>query len=370
MPTVLLAPFLLLAAHLAVLAGALIAGAGAQAGRPVAGVIAAVVVVLAPALAGFLRAPRLLVPVVMAGWSLALLVLLPVVLPHAPSAMVNAGFGLVCGECEGIGELAYAVLPDFGGEVAGVPAAPTALPPVADVAAPEVTPPTTAPQAPAPGDIVIHYETAGNSIIIPVTFEGSTTVEMPMLFDTGATLTTLDAASLDALGLHIADDAPIITTQTAAGPTQSPVTLISAVSIGGHRIGDVTLSRCAACRNDHARGLLGMNVSGRFLITIDTINQQLTLRPRAGGQTKDVEAWLEMASSATAWPDGRIDVTLSAKNLAPITVGRAVMSVHCDTVAEGVLSDIPPGQTGETTITLPAGTDCTGYQVKLAEAGW
>ncbi len=371
MPTLLLTPALLIAAHLAILAAALLAGAGAQAGRPLTGAVAAAVVVFVPVLAGFLRAPRVLVPAVMAGWSLLLLLLLPVVLPQAPSTAVNRGFGLVCGECEGIGELAYSVLPDLGGGAAPI----TAPPPIADVAipdpaVPDAAPPVTAPASPAPGDIIIQYETQGNSIIVPVTFEGSRTTELPMLFDTGATLTTLDQASLDSLGLAIAADAPIITTQTAAGPQQSPVTLISAVSIGGHRVGNVTLSRCAACSDENARGLLGMNVSGRFLITIDTINQQLTLRPRQGGQTKDVEAWLEMASSATAWPDGRIDVTLSAKNLAPIPVSRAVMSVHCDAVAEGILSDIPPGQTGETTISLPAGADCTGYQVKLKEAGW
>jgi hypothetical protein len=364
MPTLLLAPALLIAAHLAVLAAALIAGAGAQAGRPGVGLVAAAVVVLAPVLAGFLRAPRVLVPAALAGWSLALLVLLPAMLPHAPASAINAGFSLACGTCEGIGELAYAVLPDLGG---------TAASPVAPVAAvsPTAAPPIAAP-APttAPGDIVIPYQTAGNSIIVPITFQGRHTVELPMLFDTGATLTTLDQASLDDLGLTIAADAPIITTQTAAGPQESPVTLISAVAIGGHPVDNVTLSRCEPCRDDHARGLLGMNVSGRFLITIDTINQQLTLRPRSGGQTKDVEAWLELASSATAWEDGRIEVTLRARNRAPIPVSRAVMSVFCNIEAEGVLTDISPGQTAETTITLAAGADCANYRVKLKEAGW
>jgi predicted aspartyl protease len=377
-PSLLLAPALLIAAHLALLAGALIAGAGAQAGRPLAGVAAAAAVVFVPVLAGFLRAPRVLVPTIMAGWSLLLLVLLPAILPQAPSALVNQGFGLACGECQGIGELTYAVLPSPGGTRS--PAAPPTPPPPPDAAdstdtpsltdaeRSEAAPPVTA--SPAHGDIVIQYETQGNSIIVPVTFEGGRTIELPMLFDTGATLTTLDQAALDALGLRITSNAPIITTQTAAGPQQSPITLISTVSIDGHRVGNVTLSRCAACSNEHARGLLGMNVSGRFLITIDTSSQQLTLRPRLGGETKDVEAWLELASSAVVWPDGRIDVTLSGKNRAPISVGRAVLSVHCDAVTEGILDRIPSGQTRETTISLPAGSDCTNYKVKVKEASW
>ncbi|MDG1484065.1 MAG: retropepsin-like aspartic protease [Myxococcota bacterium] len=378
MPSLLLAPALLIAAHLAILAGALIAGAGAEAGRPLAGVTAAAAVVFVPVLAGFLRAPRVLVPVVMAGWSLLLLVLLPAILPQAPAALVNQGFGLACGECQGVGERVYAVLPDLGG--ASLPAAPPALPPspaaarpaapppLTDSARPEVEPSVTA--SPAHGDIVIQYETQGNSIIVPVTFEGGRTIELPMLFDTGATLTTLDQAALDALGLRITADAPIITTQTAAGPKRSPIALISAISIDGHRISNVTLSRCAACSTEQARGLLGMNVSGRFLITIDTSSQQLTLRPRSGGETKDVEAWLELASSAVVWPDGRIEITLSGKNRAPIPVGRAVLSVHCDAVTEGILDSIPPGQTTETTISMPAGTDCTNYRVKVSEASW
>ena len=305
----------------------------------------------------------------MGGWSLLLLVLLPVVLPLAPASAVNAGLSLVGGGCEGIGEVAYAVLPDLSGappiaaDCPEVAAAPIAAP----IAAP---PPVTTPSQPAPGEIVIHYKTAGNSIIVPIEFAGGRTVELPMLFDTGATLTTLDQASLDEIGWSIAPDAPIITTQTAAGPQQSPVTLLSSVRIGGHTVENVTISRCEPCADTHARGLLGMNVSGRFLITIDTINQELTLRPRTGGQTKDVEAWLEMSSTATAWPDGRIDVELKALNQSPIPVGRAVMSVACDAEFEGVLTDIPPGQTTTTTISLPAGTDCTGYTVKLKEAGW
>lgn len=380
MPSILLAPVLLIAAHLAILAGALIAGAGAQAGRPLAGVMAAAAVVFVPVLAGFLRAPRILVPVVMAGWSLLLLVLLPAILPQAPAALINQGFGLVCGECPGLGEQAYAVLPDIGGD--SPPAAPAApppppdtarsagAPPPADDARPEVTPPIAVTAAPAHDDIVIQYETQGNSIIVPVTFEGGRTLELPMLFDTGATLTTLDQAALDALGLRITADAPIITTQTAAGPLQSPVTLISAISIDGHQIRNITLSRCAACSNEHARGLLGMNVSGRFLITIDTSSQKLTLRPRQGGETKDVEAWLEVTSSAVVWPDGRTDVTLSGKNQAPIPVSRAVLSVHCGAVTEGILEGIPAGQTMKTTISLPAGTDCTNYTVKVKTARW
>lgn len=219
-------------------------------------------------------------------------------------------------------------------------------------------------------DIVIPYQTVGNSIIVPVTFQGGRTVELPMLFDTGATLTTLDADSMRQAGLSIARGAPVITTQTAAGPQRSRVTLIDAVAIGGHSVPYVTISQCAPCSDDQARGLLGMNVSGRFLITIDTIHQELTLRPREGGQTKDVEAWLELSSAATAWPDGRIDVTLTVKNRAPRRVSRAVMSVICGETFEGTLLDIGPGQRSETTLSLPAGTDCSEYTVALEEAGW
>ena len=314
MSNALLAIALLFATHLAVLAAALIAGAGSLAGRPGAGLLAAAAVVFLPVLAGLLRAPRLTVPLLMAAWSAALLVLLPAALPHAPASAVNSGLGIIGGGCSGIGEWAYSILPSLGGDApAPAPAdcpPQAAAPPRPPPASPPATTTPTAPTAPMPDgtasadDIVIPYQTIGNSIIVPVTFQGRRTVELPMLFDTGATLTTLDASSMRQAGLSIAANAPILTTQTAAGPQRSPVTLIDAVSIGGHSVPFVTISRCEPCSDEQTRGLLGMNVSGRFLITIDTINQQLTLRPREGGQTKDVEAWLELASSATAGQTG------------------------------------------------------------------
>jgi hypothetical protein len=44
--------------------------------------------------------------------------------------------------------------------------------------------------------------------------------------------------------------------------------------------------------------------------------------------------------------------------------------VRCSEAFEGTLRDIAPGQVSETTISLPGGTDCSGYTIKLKEAGW
>ncbi len=63
---------LLIAAHLVVLAGALIAGALALSGSPALGATLALLATL-PAFSGLLWRPRLTLPVTMAGWSALLL---------------------------------------------------------------------------------------------------------------------------------------------------------------------------------------------------------------------------------------------------------------------------------------------------------
>lgn len=219
--------------------------------------------------------------------------------------------------------------------------------------------------------MVLPYVREGNSIIIPVTFEGpSGLVELPMIFDTGATLTTLNQDSLDAAGIVVAPDAPEITSQTAGGMRKSRVTFTQGVRIGGRRIENVTLSRCEPCADESARGLLGMNVSGRFLIMIDTEDQRLILRPRRGGQTKDIEVWLDVSAEATRFPNGESEVVLTVNNKGVQSVGRARVLVQCGQDFFGEVTNIPAKGRASTTLSLPSSAQCAAYSIELDEAEW
>ena len=381
MPTLFLGLGLLIASHLFTLAAALLLGAAVPAGGLLAGAAAVGLLLLPPPLLASLTPQRAVaVPLGLGLWGLAILLAVPALLPYPAAQAIDAGLGLVGGGCPGIGQVAYRVLPDLSGSdsLAGLPAPPPpdcpppAAPTPAAAAVQVPTEPATLTSLAGPGDVVIPYTAAGSAIVIPVAFEDASgsTVTLPMLFDTGATLTTLDRASMAEVGLTLAPDAPEITSQTAGGERKSRVTLSPGLSIGGHRVDGVTVSQCEPCADAKARGLLGMNVSGRFLITIDTQAQQLILRPRAGEQTRDVEPWLEISASALQGADGRVEMTLTAQNKSHRAISRARVRVTCGVDSWVDVQDIPPGGSASTSLILPEGSSCPSYRLALDQAYW
>lgn len=375
---------LLIACHLLVLAAALLLGAATLQGSTPAGAMACVLLLLPPLIGAALIPQRhLALPIAMAVWSLAILVSTAALLPYPAASAINTGFGLIGGPCSGPGELAFTVLPDLSGNqplFADQPSCPEPSP--SPTPAPDLTPtPTPAPvPTPTPGsdrlgiqptDLVLDYTLDGGSIIVPVTFEGPRgRVELPMIFDTGATLTTLNQESLSALGLVVAPDAPEITTHTAAGLRTSRLTLAPGVVVGGARVEPVSISLCEPCAAGEARGLLGMNVSGRFLMTIDTLQERLILRPRVGGETKDVSAWVGLDASAVQNASGVVEVTLQVQNRAARDIARVSAKITCEREYFGEVRDIGAGQEASNLVTLPTGADCASYTIEVDEAEW
>jgi hypothetical protein len=381
---------LLCACHLLVLAAALLTGAATLQGSTAAGVLASILLLLPPlAGAAFLPQRHLALPITIAAWSLATLISASALLPYPAASAVNAGLGLIGGPCSGPGELAFTILPDLSGNQAiqassdGCPE-PTPTPTPAPAPAPEsesesgsASAATPAPSSGVdplqiqPTDIVIDYTLEGGSIIVPVTFEGpGGRAEFPMIFDTGATLTTLNAASLSELGLVVGPDAPEITTHTAAGLRTSRLTLASGVEVGRSRVEPVSISVCEPCAADEARGLLGLNVSGRFLMTIDTLEERLILRPRSGGETKDVSAWVELDAAAVQASGGPVEVTLRVRNRSERDIARVSAKITCERDYFGEVRAIRSGAEASKLVMLPSGADCSSYTISIHEAAW
>ena len=88
--------------------------------------------------------------------------------------------------------------------------------------------------------------------------------EIWLLFDTGASLTTLDEATLADLGVDIPEDAPVVQASNSEWSEKSRLVLLSDVWLGGLYVGHVTVAVCEPCADERTKGLLGLNVSGRF----------------------------------------------------------------------------------------------------------
>lgn len=218
--------------------------------------------------------------------------------------------------------------------------------------------------------VALPYEGQGHSMIIPVQFGDS---ELPMLFDTGASFTTLDARTLKAIGLRVASDAPVVTLHTANGDRTARLVIAPTVWVGGLPVEGVTIALCEECADDRVRGLLGLNVSGQFLVTIDTAGQQVLFQPRAGkpDRVADVQPWLDTRATVTLFTDGRAEAEATATNRANRRVADAVVGVHCGKEHRTIeLGPIAAGETVSAKARLPRDAACERYSVTLDHARW
>ena len=228
--------------------------------------------------------------------------------------------------------------------------------------------------AEAPSDIVVlPYEGRGSSLKVPVDLEGEDgeVLEVMMLFDTGASFTSVDRATLDELGVEVPRDAPEVVVRTANGERSTELVLLERVWLGGMAIDGVTVGICESCAHDDEVGLLGLNVSGRFLVTVDQEAREIQLQPRkSDDRTADIRYWVEPSARATRWDDGRIEVEATLVNNAPRTVRDAVVRIDC---GEPFTARFPPVAAGDEEVVrvgLPDGTDCAGYTIALESARW
>lgn len=222
----------------------------------------------------------------------------------------------------------------------------------------------------AEDQVALPYEGAGHSMAVPVQFGE---VELPMLFDTGASVTTLGAASLADIGLRVSASAPEITLRTANGERKARLVLVDRLWVGGFPVDGVTVGVCEECADERTAGLLGLNVSGQFLVTVDTVRKEVLFQARQGRQDRvvDVGPWLKVKATARLFPDGRVEVEATGQNSAPRGISEAEVGIHCG--AESFvarLANIEPGGQGRATLSLPRGTECDEYRVTLDHAWW
>lgn len=309
-------------------------------------------------------------------WPIALLVALPVWFPGERPDALSTGFAHLAaplGEEQAASSFGAALAGFMGDEsLAGRPPAVEAEPFVPeDAQLSELQVPQAA-ELPS-GQIALPYEGAGRSLRIPVVIESDgVEQEVWMLYDTGATYTTLTERDLDAIGISIPDDAPTITVHTAGGERTAQIVLIDRVWLGGFPVDGVTVAVCEECGSDEDAGLLGLNVSGQFTVTVDPAERQLVLEPLGSRDRHlDIAHWVEVGATATAWSDGRVEVVVSADSTTDRDVTDLGVSIHCsDEEFTATLDRVPAMGSEETRVKLPRGTDCTTYRIRLEEAHW
>mgnify|MGYP000211942798 CR=1 FL=1 len=311
-----------------------------------------------------------------AGWSMAVLVAVPFYFPQERAEALDQGMSALAGLVdqsvpEGLASTLDAWMPGSDGERPQVDL-PLSVPLETPIVTPVVAEPPPPSAPPSADEVILPYEGSGSSLVVPVAFENDDDeVEVAMIFDTGATFTSVDTDTLRSLGVRVPADAPEVEVRTANGVRAMKLVLVDRVWLGGFAVEGVTVGVCDACAHGDEVGLLGLNVSGRFLVTVDQQSRELRLRPRERpDRTADVKYWVHPAARATAWPDGKIDVEVTLDNNSPRTVRDAVVRIGCDEGYEVPLPDVEAGETARSDVSLAEGADCEGYTVELLSARW
>jgi|GEM_PF-803036 len=305
-------------------------------------------------------------------WPALLILGLPLYFPGERADALSEGvawLALPLGEerSQQAGKLAGELGALLGDSAATTPATP------AEEVTPDPEPASAAEEPDEPGRTVLPIEGEGRHLKVEVRFEGpDQEAVLPVLFDTGATFTTLDRGALTALGVPIPTDAPTARFQTANGEMESPMVLVPRLWLADRPIEHVTVAVCDACAQNGSYGLLGLNVTGQFQVTVDNELAEVVLVEREDGDRHlDVAHWLQISAVARRWPTGRVEIELTARNRAPIEVSEAVVEVECASRSFAVqLDQVPAGGSGETTVSLPRDVECGEYSVVLRSGRW
>jgi clan AA aspartic protease (TIGR02281 family) len=125
---------------------------------------------------------------------------------------------------------------------------------------------------------VVRFKKSGSTMVVNVTLEDKLVV--PLIYDTGASITTLDSATAKKLGLN-KRAARYVEVETANGSTRQAIVSLSSIEVGGAKVlGPIEVAICDTCSLSGAGGLLGLNFSRAFLTQIDPQVGTITFLPR------------------------------------------------------------------------------------------
>ncbi len=290
-------------------------------------------------------------------WSLLLFVVLPVYFPGERNAALRTGFGL----------LGFEVGADL------LPAEPALSSPdlaSAEAAVAEPALPVTELRA---DQIALPYEGEGRRLSVPIVFEdGERTVEVEMMFDTGATYTTLDTPHLERLGILPAPTDPEIELHTANGVRTAKLVLLDRVWLGDLAVEGVAIAVCDDCGGGETAGLLGLNVSGGYNVSIDADRREVVFSQRARFDRKlDVKPFVNLDATFTRFPGGRVEVVVTVENRSDRPVGEVVAALRCEAGSWNVgVADIGTEATRKERRKLPEHEPCEQYEIGMGSAAW
>ena len=148
------------------------------------------------------------------------------------------------------------------------------------------------------GAVVLKFKRRGASMFVETKVHGKRAF---FLVDTGASTSTLTPSFARKIGALPDSRAPTMVVQTANGRRRTSLGLMRSLRFGGRTHRNVTFSLCPSCGGRSpwgapVVGLLGMNVLGRYTMSIDEARGTIKLVPGLGFSNRraDVRHWVKL----------------------------------------------------------------------------
>lgn len=231
----------------------------------------------------------------------------------------------------------------------------------------------------ASDEVKVAFKKQGSAIVVPVTLRGVTgQTTVKMIFDTGATVTTINEATLHALGQAVGPQDPSVESHTANGKVNRTLTVIEGAGLGGAEVLDgLAVALCDPCASGEVVGLLGLNFSRHFAVTVDHEAGLLLLKPKQKPVSRlyDIRHFVELADARGLWRGPLFSVKLvvrnrSARALHNVRVAAQLTRGRKSATIASTVKEVPAR--GQASMKIQGFPEVKGtkFLLKVESAGW
>lgn len=226
------------------------------------------------------------------------------------------------------------------------------------------------------GAVQLKFERADSSILVETKIQGK---DAYLIFDTGASITSLHTGFVQEIGKLPPSDAPSARVSTANGFALTKFGILDNLTLGKRVHSGVSFMTCDACpfgtRNGRPIvGLLGLNVLNRYRYSIDESTGTIELQATSNynNRMRDIQPWLRVSSGrGDPAPKLKTQVTFDVKNLARRSVRDVVFKVECSSGESATLKPmrIPSSGTKKIDQTVDI-EECGRASIRPLVANW
>lgn len=219
----------------------------------------------------------------------------------------------------------------------------------------------------------------GGAILVRGEATAARSAPVDLVLDTGATLSTLTPEMARKLGLVLPARPTLVELDTAAGRRAFALGVVRRMRLGSASLEHVTVALCDECAPPGLAGLLGLNFTRHFLVSIDQQKRRLTLTAQGGPRDRimDVDPFLQLSGVQGAVEGEHFVAKGQVTNRSPRSVRQLRLAAELldpkDQVLhrhETLLGKIAPGATEPFRIEGTGHPALVKYRLEPSSARW